>query len=210
MNNNFEFIDSIYRSRLTLLDILDERGYDVNIYRKFSPAEAAAAGLEAFSSLSFKVFKRDDPSKVCDVRYAKIARNKLESFFDDIPDEDIPNTEVIVMMMESVADAHHLTALRQYMKNSRGKLRVSFFSVYMLVVNPLRHILVPKHEIIPVNKHKELLESMYITSKSKLPEIKFHVDPITRCIGAAPGDIIKITRFSSSAGESIIYRVCSP
>ena len=40
--------------------------------------------------------------------------------------------------------------------------------------------------------------------------IKFHVDPIARCIGAVPGDIIKITRPSASAGEAIIYRVCAP
>jgi DNA-directed RNA polymerase subunit H (RpoH/RPB5) len=54
------------------------------------------------------------------------------------------------------------------------------------------------------------MDSMYITAKSKFPEIKFHVDPITRCIGAVPGDIIKITRPSPSSGESIIYRVCAP
>ena len=152
MNDNFVFIDNIYRSRMTLLDILEGRGYEVDKYRKFSPAEATAAA-DAFSSLSFKVSKKDDESKVCDV---------------------------------------------------------SFFSVYMLVVNPMKHVLVPKHEIVPQDFHKTLMDSMYITSKSKFPEIKFHIDPIARCIGAVPGDIIKITRFSQSAGESIIYRVCAP
>ena len=95
-------------------------------------------------------------------------------------------------------------------ENERRKLRVSFFSIYTLVVNPLHHILVPKHELVPPEKHKELMDSMYITSKSKFPEIKFHVDPIARCIVAVPGDIVKITRYSASSGESIIYRVCSP
>jgi DNA-directed RNA polymerase subunit H (RpoH/RPB5) len=80
----------------------------------------------------------------------------------------------------------------------------------MLVINPLKHVLVPKHQIVAPEFHKELLDSLYITSKSKMPEIKFHVDPIARCIGAVPGDIIKITRSSESAGESIIYRVCAP
>jgi DNA-directed RNA polymerase subunit H (RpoH/RPB5) len=54
------------------------------------------------------------------------------------------------------------------------------------------------------------MESLYVISKSKFPEIKFHVDPIARCIGAVPGDIIKITRPSASAGQAIIYRVCTP
>ncbi len=209
---NFEYVDTVYRSRMTLLDLLEARGYDVNKYRKFSPAEISVA-IEAFPSLSFKVSKRDEPTQVCDVRYAKISRQKLETFFDDIPLDEINNTEVIVMMMEDLGDAHHMIALKQYMKNKNGKeykLRVSFFNIQKIVVNPLKHVLVPKHEIVPQEEHKELLKSMYITSKSKLPEIKFHLDPITRCIGAVPGDIIKITRPSQSSGEAIMYRVCSP
>jgi DNA-directed RNA polymerase subunit H (RpoH/RPB5) len=213
---NFEYVDNVYRSRMTLLDILDGRGYNVDKYRKFSPAEISIA-IDAFPSLSFKVSKRDDETKVCDVRYAKLSRQKLDTFFNDISDEEAPNTEVIVMMLEPVGDAHHMTSLKQYMLpverdgvKDKRKLLVSFFSVYMIVQNPLKHTLVPKHEIVPQDKHKDLLDSMYITSKSKLPEIKFHIDPIARCIGAVPGDIIKITRYSQSSGEAIIYRVCAP
>jgi len=89
-------------------------------------------------------------------------------------------------------------------------LRVSFFSIEMIVINPMKHVLVPKHQIVPPEAHAELMNSLYITVKTKLPEIKFHVDPIARCIGAVPGDIVKITRPSSSAGESIMYRLCAP
>jgi DNA-directed RNA polymerase subunit H len=215
MNDNFVFIDNVYRSRMTLLDILEERGYNVEKYRKFSPAEATAAAT-AFPSLSFKVSKKDDETKVCDIRYANVSRQKLDTFFDDIDDDNSENTEVIVMMMNPVADAHHVIALKQYMKlkesgeKERRKLRVSFFSIEVLVINPMKHVLVPKHQIVDPAYHKELMESLYVTSKSKFPEIKFHIDPIARCIGAVPGDIVKITRPSSSAGEAIIYRVCAP
>ena len=87
MNDNFVFIDNVYRSRLTLLDILEERGYNVEKFRKFSPAEATAAAT-AFPSLSFKVSKKDDENKVCDIRYANISRQKLDTFFNDIEDTD--------------------------------------------------------------------------------------------------------------------------
>ena len=212
MNDNFVLIDNIYRSRMNILDILADRGYIVDKYRKFSPVEATAA-VTSFPSLSFKVSKEDE-KYVCDVRYANITRQKLDKYFDDIEDENSENTEVIVMMIVPVADAHHIVALKQYMNlkesGEKRKLRVSFFSVDTIVVNPLKHVLVPKHEILPQDQHKPLMDSMYITSKTKFPEIKFHIDPIARCIGAVPGDIIKITRPSSSAGESIIYRVCAP
>ena len=220
MNDNFVFIDNVYRSRLTLLDILEERGYNVEKFRKFSPAEATAAAT-AFPSLSFKVSKKDDENKVCDIRYANISRQKLDTFFNDIEDTDTENTEVIVMTIQPVADAHHIIALKQYMKlkessdkesgdKEKRKLRVSFFNIETIVINPMKHVLVPKHQIVPPAEHAELMNSLYITAKSKLPEIKFHVDPIARCIGAVPGDIVKITRPSGSAGESIIYRLCAP
>jgi DNA-directed RNA polymerase subunit H len=223
MNDNFAFVDSIYRSRLTLLDILERRNYDVAAYRKFSPAEAAAAAT-ALPGLSFTVYKKDEAQKgdgkqECQVRYINnMTRPKLETFFDDIPEEWTESTEVIVMQQAPIADAHHAIALKQYMKMKelptgekvRAKLRVTFFCMDMIVVNPLSHVLVPKHEIVPESEHKALMASMYITSKSKFPEIKFHIDPIARCIGAVPGDIIKITRPSASAGEAIIYRVCAP
>jgi DNA-directed RNA polymerase subunit H (RpoH/RPB5) len=221
MNDNFVFIDNLYRSRITLLDILEARGYQVDMYRKFSPAEAtAAAAASSLASLNFIVSKKGDASKKCDVRYANVSRPKLETFFNDIEDKDSENVEVIVMSYAPVMDAHHAIALKQYMKlkeepNEKGekvrrKLRVSFFCIDVLVVNPLKHVLVPKHEIVPEEQHKELMASMYITAKSKFPEIKFHADPIARCIGAVPGDIVKITRPSASSGETIIYRVCAP
>ena len=223
MNDNFAFVDSIYRSRLTLLDILERRNYDVAMYRKFSPAEAAAAAT-ALPGLSFTVYKKADAQQdgekyECQVRYINnMTRPKLETFFDDIPEERTEYTEVIVMQQGPIADAHHAIALKQYMKMKdlptgekvRAKLRVSFFCMDMIVVNPTSHVLVPKHEIIPESEHKSLMASMYITTKSKFPEIKFHIDPITRCIGAVPGDIVKITRPSLSAGIAIIYRVCAP
>jgi hypothetical protein len=50
-------------------------------------ALAATAAATAFGSLSFKVSKKDDENKICDVRYANVTRQKLESFFDDIDDD---------------------------------------------------------------------------------------------------------------------------
>ena len=221
MNDNFVFIDNLYRSRLTLLDILKERGYNVSKYERFSPAEATAAA-SAFTGLSFHVTKTDDEKKQCHVRYENISQQKLKgTYFNDlVSDEDCENVEIIMMMSTHVTDTHHGISLKEYMKlkeepNEKGikerrKLRVSFFAIEMLVVNPLRHVLVPKHELVPEEEHPALMERMYVTSKSKLPEIKFHLDPIARCIGAVPGDIVKITRPSASAGEAVIYRVCAP
>jgi DNA-directed RNA polymerase subunit H len=219
MADNFVLIDNIYRSRLTLLDILEGRGYDVNPYKKFSPVEITAAtavsGNENWKALNFTVSKKDDETKKCEVRYVQVTRPGLPKLLENVTDEEAESTEFIIMIPNgAVSDIHHQYSLNQYNKmkenkEERRKLRVYFFSVSALVINPLKHVLVPEHKIVAPEKHKELMDSLYITSKSKFPEIKFHADPITRCIGAVPGDIIEIKRFSASSGEAIIYRLCS-
>jgi len=67
------------------------------------------------------------------------------------------------------------------------------------------HILVPKHEILSDEEVKELLKILGI-SKEQLPKIK-STDPIIKEIGAKPGDVIKITRESLTAGKSVFYRL---
>ena len=224
----FELIDAVYRSRMVLLDLLAARGFDVDRYRKFSPAEAAA-GIHQSPGLGLVITHLDDPDRVCHVRY--VFQGNMKKFEDDITatidaerkkqeledrkeaDDGLSKFEIIYMMHGNITDSHHALALKTYVRSLgavRAKLRVSFFSVYHLIINPLLHVLVPKHEIVPEAEHKKLLESMYITHKSKLPEIKYHVDPIARCIGAVPGDILRITRSSASSGVTVVYRVCSP
>ncbi|MDK2795474.1 MAG: DNA-directed polymerase subunit [Archaeoglobaceae archaeon] len=67
------------------------------------------------------------------------------------------------------------------------------------------HVLVPKHEILKESEAEELLKLLGV-SKEQLPKIK-STDPIVKEIGAKPGDIVKITRKSHTAGFSIFYRL---
>lgn len=67
------------------------------------------------------------------------------------------------------------------------------------------HMLVPKHEVLSEKESEELLRILGI-SKEQLPKIKAD-DPIVKEIGAKPGDIVKITRKSLTAGESVFYRL---
>ena len=66
------------------------------------------------------------------------------------------------------------------------------------------HVLVPKHEIMQIKEAKQVLEKYHCKS-IELPLI-FVSDPAIVGLGVKPGDMIKITRKSATAGESFYYR----
>ena len=66
------------------------------------------------------------------------------------------------------------------------------------------HIDVPKHEIMTRNEAEGVLEK-YHCKATDLPLI-FVNDPAIVGLGVKPGDMIKITRKSATAGESSYYR----
>ena len=69
----------------------------------------------------------------------------------------------------------------------------------------LKHTLVPHHEILSAEEAEKLLKA-YRIKKEDLPQILI-TDPVVKAIGAKEGDIIKITRRSPTAGESVAYRL---
>ncbi len=67
------------------------------------------------------------------------------------------------------------------------------------------HVMVPKHEKLSKAKAKELLEK-YNVRPNQFPQIILS-DPTIEDMEVEVGDIIKITRKSPTAGESVYYRV---
>jgi len=70
--------------------------------------------------------------------------------------------------------------------------------------NIFEHVLVPKHEITTQEEREKIL-SEYRVQPYQLPRLKAS-DPAAKAIGAKPGDIVKITRDSPTAGKYASYR----
>jgi DNA-directed RNA polymerase subunit H len=66
------------------------------------------------------------------------------------------------------------------------------------------HVYVPKHEIMTKKDAQKVLDQ-FNCKPTELPLI-FVTDPAIVGLGVKPGDMIKITRKSGTAGESIYYR----
>lgn len=204
MNNDLEQIDNIYRSRITILDILESRGYVVAPYRKFSPAEIHIAASSGFSSLDLVLKHKENEDHTCALVYTNTTAVAFEKLLNNKQEEG--HKEIIIMTFIENLEKYHILAAKFYLAN---KVRVFCFNIPRIVNNPMNHVMVPKHELVPVESHKELLDSYFITEKKMLPHIT-SADPIIRCIGGLPGDIVRIERPSPSAGTYTVYRLVVP
>lgn len=66
------------------------------------------------------------------------------------------------------------------------------------------HELVHKHEVLSDEEAEKLLEK-YSVEAPQLPKIKSK-DPVAKAMELEPGDIVKITRESRTAGKNVAYR----
>lgn len=69
----------------------------------------------------------------------------------------------------------------------------------------LKHKLVPDHTILSKTEANKVLKQLNIRQE-QLPKIKSD-DPVVKEIDAKPGDILKITRKSHTAGKFATYRL---
>jgi DNA-directed RNA polymerase subunit H (RpoH/RPB5) len=227
--------DILIRSRQTILDLLERRGYNVQPYRKLigpdllTAATGGALELQAahLPQLRIDVTHREDSTKHAIVEYmlqpikqsvsqGTLIRNLLgppplgaaPTVLHDISPE---TTEVIILyfprsVMED-NDTYDKAALEAWVQK---KFKIQFFPIQRLVYNPLNHMLQPQFRVVPEEQVAEILQKNYARSKTQFPFIRFHADMAARCLGLVPGQVVEITRPSPSAGSYVLYRVCTP
>lgn len=66
------------------------------------------------------------------------------------------------------------------------------------------HFLIPRHELLTKEESQQMLETFH-SPPSQLPYILV-TDPIAKEVGAKPGDFVRISRRSETAGSSTYYR----
>jgi DNA-directed RNA polymerase subunit H (RpoH/RPB5) len=85
--------------------------------------------------------------------------------------------------------------------------RAETFSLAELQFNVTKHSLVPKHVKLSDAEVKDVLKTYMLSDKRLLPTI-FSTDPVAKYLGVVPGDVVKISRPSPSAGTTDFYRTC--
>ena len=99
-----------------------------------------------------------------------------------------------------VTEGRYTHAVKLGAKKKKVELLPKSFPVFDI----FEHALVPFHEIL-TEKEKNALLAQFKVKPYQMPQVKSG-DPAVKAIGAKPGDILKITRKSVTAGEHVTYR----
>ena len=118
-------------------------------------------------------------------------------FFVDLPQERLPEVKRHTICVS--INPPRPQALKQLPTNAVA------FSLNELLINPTKHELVPRHELVDDEAEiKEVLNNLKVQF-TQLPKI-FVTDPMARYVGARSGDLMRITRVEKLAGEYVVYR----
>lgn len=230
----------LIQSRITILDLLERRGYDSTPYSKVIGPE-----MNKFIGNDFSKFvlnpehlrmilksKEDEKKQVIveyeftDIRTSVGKGDYVMKLLNDPPEAsktkgpvrtlhniDPETTEIIVLYEpRTSSDDKEVSPYDRGALDAwmKHKLKIQFWPIKRLVSNPLTHVLQPKFEIVPREEHESLKKELMVRNVTDFPWIKFHNDPAARALGLLPHDIVKITRPSATAGEYKMYRVCVP
>lgn len=212
--------DILIRSHQTLLDILEERGYEVTAYRNIASDQILTLATGHPRALDIFVPKKEGSAAPCDravivYQLQERIRSRLGTFTRDIyaiaPDatgaNEVRPTDDLIVVLNEPAD-HEAFGKASLQLWQAKKARITFFHIKQVVVHPGRHRLVPPHRKMSAEEAKEAVERLHITQKSMLPLIKHH-DIQARVLGLVPGDMVEVMRPSPTAGEARVLRICA-
>lgn len=196
MNTHHKEIADSFR---TVTEMMRDRGRPCEQWERLAAEDVLAMqGGRA-------VFHLDDADAACRLVYDLSPRFKLgnvRKLLDVAP--DVATQVFLVVGAPTPAATRSLKELQL-----AAGVEVQMFDLRSLQFNVSRHDFVPPHE--PIRDEAEIeavLRRYRLKSRIQLPLI-FSSDPMARYLGLRPGQLVRITRRSPSAGIHVLYRCCA-
>ena len=199
---------SIYKSRMTMIQLLNEQYYNVTDYENFSINEIDA--MYANSQMDMLVSHETNQTKVY-VKYYLTAKQIKPPTLDDIIEDlyqiesVLTKNDTLIIIIEDEPNETILTKVR-YLFDHDG-IFVVIHNLNRLQYNILKHKLVPECSVLTEDEVTALKQEYNINNLSELPEIS-RFDPHALALCLRPGQVIEINRKSDTALEYKYYRIC--
>jgi len=191
-----------FRVRKTSIEMLEDRGYEVNEEDKNMNYEDFTNRLEENAIQLIATF-RQNPIKMAYVAFildAKSFSKKDLVALKATMDEKYPTNEVTVIIVQD----KQTPQIAKELLNDEYKL-YEIFSMKNLMFNITQHEIVPQHILLTPDEVDVILKQ-YQTTRTQLPKL-LTTDPVAKYYGMKMGDVCKIIRQSPMTGESYYYRI---
>lgn len=207
----------LWRSRNTMLEVLQDRGYNVDHLERISALEFQEKHNNededaVKNSMTIQVTKnvskkKQETTTVIWPVEEKLGENvvgiiqKMGISDDWIVDPSLEKTHKAIVIIDGCITPTTKGSLKIIAK--RG-IRIDVYTLEESLFNVMKSVLVPKHRIISKKEERELLKEYGITKKD-MPEIKI-TEPPMRHLSPDRGNIIEIKRPSDTQpGEYTFY-----
>jgi DNA-directed RNA polymerase subunit H (RpoH/RPB5) len=225
----FKLYQYVYNSRKHLLEMLEDRGYDVEHLKGYTEDEIKTMLNEQYNNKfntlpdigpldimleKTNVISGNSEKEKIYVKYRLDGKFKgttsLNAQINDIYDKFLTTKDTLIILninrvlmkigvKDKGDDDQHLFITKSYF--------VQLFGLENFLFNVSRHQYVPKHRILSKQETIDFLAKFNITLKN-IPTIK-RDDPQAKYIGLRPKQVCEITAENITSGTTQRYRVCA-
>jgi DNA-directed RNA polymerase subunit H (RpoH/RPB5) len=199
---------SIFKSRNTILELLDDQSFNTKEYEGFSINEIDA--MVSNNQLDM-LMSNDKNQKKAYIKYYLNAKQIRPTVLDEIIEDlfvienVLTKNDTLIIIIEDEPNDTILTKLR-YLYDNEGYF-VIIHNIKRLQFNILKHKLVPSGFILDENEIEEMKKKYNIKELKQLPEIS-RFDPQALALCIRPGQVCMFNRESVTAMFYDYYRLC--
>lgn len=198
-------VNQIYNSRKYILEILEERGFDIEDYSNFTVDEIHVMVQNQQLDLLLTT-----GAKQVFVKYNVVKALRPNILYDYVEDlfnieSLLTKTDELIIINKDEPNDTMLNTLKNIWINDG--IKVSIINIERLQFNILKHKLVPQHTILTAVEAEEVRERYNITNDDMFPTISYF-DPVCMVLGVRPDEICRIDRHSKTAIDGVFYRRC--
>jgi DNA-directed RNA polymerase subunit H (RpoH/RPB5) len=211
--NSSNLITNIYNSRVNILNLMKNQGYNVEDYSNFSINEVNSMKQNNQLDMLLEMKTENPDTKRKNKIYIRyyftktLRQTNIQDMIDDLFNlEQILTKEDTLFIISKDDENDTLVAdLKHFWE--KDKIFIIVQSIKRLQFNILEHTLVPDHRVMPESEVLEIMRKYNIKDKTQFPEIS-RSDPVAKVICIRPGQVCHISRSSKTAVKSDYYRVC--
>jgi DNA-directed RNA polymerase subunit H (RpoH/RPB5) len=209
--SDIQKIICLYKSRKTIIKLLQSLDYEVQDYIDFSINEIDA--MNKNDQLDMLVTQKMNPNKKVYVKYhlpekqKQISKTVLDDTIDDLyrTEKTLTTDDSLIIIMDDEPNDSNISRMN-YLYDHDGYF-VVMHNIKRLQYNITEHSLVPKMTVLSSEEVITLMKEKNLANLSQIPEISRY-DPHALALCVRPNQVCRIERTSATALKCVYYRVC--